>query len=425
MTKINPYKNALKQFEKVAEKLKLNKKLVASLAKPERIWQKEIFVKMDDGREEGFSAFRVQHNNFRGPFKGGIRYYPDVNLDEVKALAMWMTWKCAVVDIPFGGAKGGIKCNPKKLSLNEKERLTKKYTEEIFDIIGPHRDIPAPDVGTDGQVMAWILEAYSKKAGPVRNQGISNGARKNTPAVVTGKPLELGGSEGRIEATGRGCVVTIGQASRNLDIDLARATAVIQGCGNVGSIAAQLLHNLGVKIIALSDSKGGIYNSSGLNPSDVFEHKKETRSVIDYQGAKNITNEELLTLPCDILVPAALENQITKENAPNIKARIIAEAANGPTTPEADEILTKKGIFLIPDILANAGGVVVSYFEWKQNLEKEYWAEKEVNDKLEEKMVKAFKEVYRIHSKHNVDMRLAAYILGVKRVAKAAIARGL
>ena len=342
----------------------------------------------------------MQHSIARGPCKGGIRYHPDVTLDEVRALATWMTMKCAVLNLPFGGAKGGVICNPKEMSKEELERLTRRYTSEISMIIGPERDIPAPDVYTNSQVMAWIMDTYSM------NKGYS------TLGVVTGKPLGLGGSKGRKEATARGCVFTIREAAEKMRIDLKKATAAIQGYGNAGSIAAKLLHEMGVKVIAVSDSKGGILNENGINPVDVLKHKEKTGSVINHPRCKNITNEELLELECDILVPAALENVITSKNAHNIKAKIITEAANGPTTPEADKILNKKGVFIIPDILANAGGVTVSYFEWVQDLQAHFWTEDEVNAKLENCMVESFNDVYEIHEKENVDIRMAAYMLG-------------
>lgn len=410
---INPYEIALAQFDRSAKALKLDEDIIEMIKYPERVLEVSVQVRMDNGKIKRFPAWRVQHSTARGPAKGGIRYHPQVTRDEVKALATWMTVKCAVVDLPFGGAKGGVACNPKEMSKKELEGLTRRYASEIGPIIGPDKDIPAPDIYTNAQTMAWIMDTYSMNKGHC------------VPGVVTGKPIALGGSLGRNEATGRGCYFTIIEAAECLEIDLKKATAVIQGYGNAGSVVARLLDSLGVEILAVSDSKGGIYTPDGLNTTEVLKHKQKTKSVVNYPGTKNITNEELLELKCDILVPAALENQITQENAHNIKARIVAEAANGPTTPEADRILERQGTFVIPDVLCNAGGVVVSCFEWQQNLKWERWALKEVNEKLKKKMVGAFKRVYEIHREHNVDMRLAAYMLGVKRVAEAARIRGL
>jgi len=413
MTKENPFETAKQQIDIAAKKLNLDKDIVEWIKTPRRELIVNFPVKMDDGSIKIFTGYRVQHSIARGPCKGGIRYHPDVTLDEVRALATWMTMRCAVLNLPFGGAKGGVICNPKEMSKEELERLTRRYTSEISMIIGPERDIPAPDVYTNSQVMAWIMDTYSM------NKGYS------TLGVVTGKPLGLGGSKGRKEATARGCVFTIREAAKKMGIDLKKATAAIQGYGNAGSIAAKLLHEMGVKVIAVSDSKGGILNENGINPVDVLKHKEKTGSVINHPRCKNITNEELLELECDILVPAALENVITSKNAHNIKAKIIAEAANGPTTPEADKILNKKGVFIIPDILANAGGVTVSYFEWVQDLQAHFWTEDEVNAKLENCMVESFNDVYEIHEKENVDMRMAAYMLALTRVADAIKTRGV
>ena len=413
MTKENPFETAKQQIDIAAKKLNLDKDIVEWIKTPRRELIVNFPVKMDDGSIKIFTGYRVQHSIARGPCKGGIRYHPDVTLDEVRALATWMTMKCAVLNLPFGGAKGGVICNPKEMSKEELERLTRRYTSEISMIIGPERDIPAPDVYTNSQVMAWIMDTYSM------NKGYS------TLGVVTGKPLGLGGSKGRNEATARGCVFTIREAAKKMRIDLKKATAAIQGYGNAGSIAAKLLHEMGVKVIAVSDSKGGILNENGIDPVDVLKHKEKTGSVINHPRCKNITNEELLELECDILVPAALENVITSKNAHNIKAKIIAEAANGPTTPEADKILNKKGVFIIPDILANAGGVTVSYFEWVQDLQAHFWTEDEVNAKLENCMVESFNDVYEIHEKENVDMRMAAYMLALTRVADAIKTRGV
>jgi glutamate dehydrogenase/leucine dehydrogenase len=368
---------------------------------------------MDDGTVKVFEGFRVQHNNSRGPCKGGIRYHPNVSFDEVQALASWMTWKCATVNIPFGGAKGGIICDPKNLSKNELERLTRRYAYEISDFIGPDRDIPAPDVYTDAQVMAWIMDTYSMTRG------------HSVPGVVTGKPTFLGGSLGRHEATARGCVFTIRAACEVKKIDHKKATAAIQGFGNAGSIAAELLHKIGMKVIAVSDSKGGILNVKGLDIPKVVAYKNKTGSVAKFPGAKAVSSNDVLELDCDVLVPAALENQITLTNAHQVKARIVAEAANGPTTPGADRILFDNGVLVIPDILANAGGVTVSYFEWVQDLQELFWDVDEVNRKLEKIMGKAFADVHDSSKNYKVDMRTGAYILAIDRVAKATESRGI
>jgi glutamate dehydrogenase/leucine dehydrogenase len=413
MVEGNPFEMAKQQIDVAAKKLNLDKDIIEWIKTPRRELTVNFPVKMDDGSIKIFAGYRVQHNIARGPCKGGIRYHPDVTLDEVRALAAWMTMKCAVVNLPYGGAKGGVICNPKEMSQGELERLTRRYTSEIGIIIGPERDIPAPDVYTNPKTMAWIMDTYSM------NKGYS------TLGVVTGKPLGIGGSKGRNEATARGCVFTVREAAKKLGLDLKKTTGVVQGYGNAGSIAARLLDELGVKIIAISDSKGGIYNKDGLNPSKVLKHKQKTGSVVNYSGSKNITNEELFELECDILVPAALENVITEKNADKIKAKIIAEAANGPTTPEADKILDKKGVFLVPDILANAGGVTVSYFEWVQDLQAHFWTEDEVNAKLESTMVEAFNDVFEIHDRENADMRMAAYMLALTRVADAIKTRGV
>jgi glutamate dehydrogenase (NAD(P)+) len=368
---------------------------------------------MDDGSIRVFEGYRVQHNIARGPGKGGIRYHPGVSLDEVKALASWMTWKCATVNIPLGGAKGGIICDPHQLSKGELERLTRRYAAEISMIIGPDRDIPAPDVYTDGQIMAWIMDTFSMMAG------------SNAPGVVTGKPIFLGGSLGRNEATARGCTFVIREACKTKQIELGGATVAIQGFGNAGSIAADLLYRDGAKIVAVSDSKGGIHNQSGLDVPALLTHKRKTGAVADFPGSTPISNEALLELPCEILIPAALENQITGANADRIQARIVAEAANGPTTPGADAILFKKGIVVLPDILANAGGVTVSYFEWVQDLAADFWDEDVVNKKLEKVMVRSFNDVLAMATTHNVDMRTGAFILAIDRVAMATRTRGI
>jgi len=383
------------------------------MGKCERELTANFPVRMDNGKVIIFTGFRVQHSDSRGPSKGGIRYHPDVTLDETKALAAQMTLKAAVANIPYGGAKGSVICNPKLMSQNELMRLTRRYTCEISLLIGPERDIPAPDVGTNPQIMAWIMDTYSMAKG------------YSVPAVVTGKPLELGGSKGRFAATGRGCMISAQLAAKQKNLSLKEATVAVQGAGNVAASAAKLLAKEGCQIIAISDSKGGVYSSKGLNIESVLNHKKETSSVIDFKGADTITNAELLTLPCDILVPAAMENQITADNASQIKARIIVEGANGPTTPEASKILYANGILAVPDILANIGGVVVSYFEWVQNIQSLFWEEEEVNDNLRRLMTSAFMEVLGISQAKKTDMRSAAYMLAVKRVAGAMAIRGI
>ena len=404
---------ALEQLKIAAEKLDLDPGIHEILKKPKRSITVSVTIKMDDCSIGVFNGVRVQHWDVRGPFKGGLRYHPDVTLDDVTALAMWMTWKCAVVDLPYGGAKGGISCNPKKMSQGELERLTRRYVSLIFDYLGPHRDVPAPDVYTNAQTMAWIMDTYSQLKG------------YRIPESATGKPVEIGGSWGRTEATGRGVIHCVKQASKNNGLKLKGAQIVIQGFGNVGYHAAVAAQEIGCKVIAVSDSTGGILCPDGLNPPDVLAHKGKTGSVQKYKGCKNISNQELLELKCDVLIPAALENQIKRENADKIKTKMVAEAANGPTTPEADKILYEKEICLIPDILANSGGVTVSYFEWVQNLTREQWPLEVVNRKLEEKMTKAFNDVEAIVSKEESDMRTGALMLGVGRVANAIKVLGL
>jgi glutamate dehydrogenase (NAD(P)+) len=398
---INPWHVAQQQFDIAADKLNLDPGLRQVLREPRRELHVHFPVKMDDGSVQVFAGFRVQHNLGRGPAKGGIRYHQDVSIDEVKALAMWMTWKCAVVGIPFGGGKGGVIVDPKKLSARELENLTRRFTTEISVLIGPERDIPAPDVNTNAQTMAWMMDTYSMHIG------------YTVPGVVTGKPISLGGSEGRNEATARGTVYCIVEAARHLHLHLDDATVVVQGFGNAGSIAAQLMVAEGAKILAVSDSTGGIHNPEGLDIARVISWKAEHGTVVGFPGARSVTNEEILEIECDILIPAALENQITANNAERIKAKIVAEAANGPTTPEADEILFRRGIFMIPDILCNAGGVTVSYFEWVQDLNRDHWSLEIVNTKLHEIMTKAFRETLEIAEREQVAMRLAAYLLAV------------
>ena len=412
---INPFQVALKQLEEAAEILKLDSGIHQVLANPKRVLTVSIPTKMDDGSIKVFTGFRSQHNDARGPCKGGIRYHPGVTIDEVKALSMWMTWKCAIANIPYGGGKGGIICNPKEMSEGEKERMTRRFAYLIADIIGPKTDIPAPDVYTRPQEMAWIMDTYSAlKGGYVQ------------PEIITGKPIPVGGSLGRNEATGRGLAYTVREAAKKQNIDMKQSTVVVQGFGNAGQFAAKLIEEQGAKLIAVSDTKGAIYKQDGINVNALIKHKQETGSVINFNGSNSLSsNEELLETECTILVPAALENQIIQKNANNIKATIIAEAANGPTTPEADKILYEKNILVIPDVLANGGGVTVSYFEWLQNIRREYWTEKEVNNKLDVNITESFLDVYNTHKEYQVDMRKAATLLAINRVAEATKIRGI
>jgi len=409
----NPFEIVQQRIDAICEKIKINEVCHLRLKHCKREFIVHFPVKMDDGQVKIFTGYRVQHNDIRGPTKGGIRYHPEVTLDETRALAALMTLKSSVVNIPFGGAKGAVICDPKTMSQNELERLTRRYTSEISLLIGPETDIPAPDVGTNPQVMAWIMDTYSM------NKGYS------VLGVVTGKPIEIGGSRGRLEATGRGCTIVARLAAKQLGINLEGATVAVQGFGNVGSVAARLLSKEGCRIIGVSDSRGGIRHPKGLNVESVLRHKKETGSVVGFKGSGTVSNAELLGLPCDLLVPAALEGTINAANAASVKARMIIEGANGPTTPEADKILIDKGIFLLPDILANAGGVVVSYFEWVQDLQSLFWSEDEVNRQLETVMTNSFQEVLAMSQRHKVDMRNAAYMLAVKRIADATEARGI
>jgi glutamate dehydrogenase/leucine dehydrogenase len=404
---------ALSQLRLATRKLCLEPGIYRMLSLPKRSISVSVDIRMDNGVVGVFNGIRVQHWDARGPFKGGIRYTPNVTIDDITALAMLMTWKCAIANIPFGGAKGGISVNTKKMSKHELERLTRRYVSLIAEYLGPHRDIPAPDMYTDAQTMAWIMDTYSQLKGYM------------IPESVTGKPVEIGGSWGRTEATGRGVIHCVKQAAENNDLKLKNATVVIQGFGNVGYHAAAAAQEVGAKVIAVSDSTGGIYGSDGLNIPNVMAHKEKTNSVQNYKDCKNITNEELLELPCDVLIPAALENQITCKNADKIRAKMVAEAANGPTTPDADKVLYEKGICLIPDILANSGGVTVSYFEWVQNLTREQWPLETVNSKLEEKMTKAFNDVVALAEREESDMRTGALMLGVGRVANAIKTLGL
>jgi len=401
------------QLDEIAGILNLDPAIHAILREPTREFHVSIPVKMDDGQTKVFKGFRVQHNDARGPFKGGIRFHPEETIDTIRALAMLMTWKATIVDIPFGGGKGGVVCNPKEMSNGELERLSRGYMDAMWQRIGPDRDIPAPDVYTNPQIMAWMMDEYSKLVGYY------------SPEVITGKPVPLGGSLGRGDATARGGVYTIIEAAKHLNIDLSTATAAVQGYGNAGANAALLMHSmLGCKIVAVSDSKGGIYNKHGLEPRQVLEHKQKTGSVINFPEAENISNEALLELEVDVLCPAALENVITEENAPRIKAKIVAELANGPATSEADEILYQNGVFSIPDFLCNAGGVAVSYFEWVQSLDKYYWDEEDIHKRLGKIMAKAFYNVLDESLKRKIDMRLAAYVLAVSRVAEVMKLRG-
>ncbi|HEU0026326.1 MAG TPA: Glu/Leu/Phe/Val dehydrogenase [Ktedonobacterales bacterium] len=409
----NPWEMAQAQFDAAADRLKLNDDLRAILREPKRELIVHFPVRMDDGSVRMFTGFRVQHNINRGPGKGGIRYDAHVSLDEVKALAMWMTWKCAVVNIPYGGAKGGVICNPKQLSAAELERLTRRYATEISLLIGPSSDIPAPDVNTNPQVMAWIMDTYSM------HQGFT------VPAVVTGKPIAIGGSEGRVEATATGVAAMVEMAAADMKMPLRGARVAVQGYGNAGAIAAKLLHDKGCRVVAVSDTQGGIYDESGLDPNNVLLHKQEHGSVIGYHGARLVSVEGVLEVPCDILIPAATEDQLTAENAPRVQARLIAEAANGPTTPEADRIFFERGVRVIPDVLANAAGVTVSYFEWVQDLQSFFWTSNEIAEKLSVVMTRAYGEVASLAQDEQCDMRLAAYMLAIQRVADATQLRGL
>jgi glutamate dehydrogenase (NAD(P)+) len=409
----NPWVSAEARFDNAAEKLGLDDGVRKVLRAPTREVTVNIPVQLDDGRLEVFTGYRVQHSMIRGPGKGGIRYAPDVTLDEVRALASWMTWKCAVVNIPFGGAKGGVICDPSLLSDNELERITRRYTAQIIDVIGPEVDVPAPDVNTNDRVMAWIMDTYSMHK------------RHATTAVVTGKPMELGGSRGRKEATGRGCMIVTQEALKRLGIVAADARVVIQGFGNVGGMAAKLMAAAGFKIVAIVEYDGAVFNPSGLDIPALAEHRKETGSIRDFAEGETIDRKEAMFLPCDVLVPAATENVITSENASRINCKILCEGANGPTTAIADEILAEKGIFVIPDILANAGGVTVSYFEWVQDRQGFFWNEDLVNTRLEEIMVASFADVIGFAARHRVDNRTAAYMLALDRVTVAMKLRGI
>ncbi|MDR3727927.1 MAG: Glu/Leu/Phe/Val dehydrogenase [Terracidiphilus sp.] len=409
----NAYDVALENFDTAADAMGLDNDTREMIKYPERVLTVTVPVRMDDGHIHRFEAYRVQHSSVRGPAKGGIRFHPQVTLDEVKALATWMTWKCAVVNIPFGGAKGGVTCDPKHMSQGELERMTRRYTSAILPLIGPEQDIPAPDVYTNSQTMAWIMDTYSMTKGyPI-------------PGVVTGKPISLGGSLGRNEATGRGVFYTIQSACEHLNMSLPGATVAVQGFGNAGSIAAQLLHSAGAKVIAVSDSTGCVYNKDGLNIPELIHMKALCGHVEGFPESEPISPAELLALKCDILVPAALENTIREDNAAAVRATIIAEAANGPVTPAADRILEAKGVFLIPDILCNAGGVTVSYFEWVQDEQHLFWEAQDVYNRLERVMTTSFRDVLKIHLERKVPMRIAANMLGIGRVAEAVKLRGI
>ncbi len=407
------YAIALTQFNSTADRLGLDDGVRTLLSVPKRELTVNFPVTMDDDSVQVFTGYRIQHNVVRGPAKGGIRYHPQVSLGEVRALAMWMTWKCALVDIPYGGAKGGVKCDPKQLSRGELERLTRRYTSEISIIIGPESDIPAPDVNTNAQVMAWIMDTYSMNVG------------HPAPGVVTGKPLELGGSQGREEATGRGAAIIAGEAMSHVERPIEGATVAIQGFGNVGVYAARTLRDMGASVIAVSDSSGGVHDPQGLDPDELIAFRKEGGRFAEFPKYDRISNQELLELPCDILVPSALENQITADNADKVRAKMIVEGANGPTTPEADAILYDNGVTVVPDILANAGGVVVSYFEWVQDIQFHFWDLSEVREKMQKVLTTAFSEIVARQEAERLPMRDVALMLGVERVADAFKLRGV
>jgi len=411
--KENPFESMMERFDTAAKILGLDEGIYKYLKSPVKQVITSVPIFTDNGSIEVFEGYRVIHNDILGPSKGGIRYAPDITIDEMKALAAWMTWKCAIVNIPFGGAKGGIKCDPTKLSNTELEKLTRRFTANMLDVFGPERDIPAPDMNTNEQTMAWIMDTYSMHS------------KRNVTAVVTGKPMILGGSQGRREATGRGVMIVSIAAMQKLRIKPTEATAIVQGFGNVGSIAAQLLQEHGVKIIALSDVNSAIYNNEGLNVNEVIDYVGKKKTLTNFPKAEKITNAELLELECDLLVPAAKEDQITSKNAKKLKCKIIAEGANGPTTAKADPVLQEKGILVIPDILANAGGVTVSYFEWVQDRMGFFWTLNRVNTRLDRMMNEAFVNVYKVAAQYNVSLRIGAYILAIDKVAKTLKIRGI
>jgi glutamate dehydrogenase (NAD(P)+) len=409
----DPWEMALRQFSLAADRLGLKRGIRDVLGRPHREFTVHFPVQMDDGSVRMFTGYRVVHNGTLGPTKGGLRYSPHVRDSEVRALAMWMTWKCALNHLPYGGAKGGVTCDPSLLSAAELERLTRRYATEISPLVGPHEDIPAPDVGTNAQIMAWFMDTYSMHRG------------YSVPTVVTGKPVVVGGSAGRLEATGRGVMIAAREAARYLGRSLAGSRVVVQGSGNVGSVAARLLHAQGCTVVGLSDVRGGIYNPKGFDPNAALAHLRETGALAGYPGADAVSNAELLELACDILVPAAIEGQITTANAARIRASMIVEGANGPTTPEADEILNARGVTIVPDILANAGGVIVSYFEWVQDLQSYFWSEEEINENLERLMLHSVEQVMRFAREQEVSLRTGALIFAVKRVADALTTRGI
>jgi glutamate dehydrogenase len=408
----NPYEIVKELLKDSVTELGYDENIYHILKKPMRVLEVSIPVRMDNGEICNFTGYRSQHLDILGPTKGGIRFHPKVNADEVKALSIWMSLKSAILDLPLGGGKGGVIVDPRELSERELEELSRTYIRKITPIIGPQKDIPAPDVNTSPEVMGWMIDEYDKLRG------------YNIPGMLTGKPIIIGGSQGRLEATGRGVVITIREAARVLEMDLSKSTAALQGFGNVGSMTAKFLHELGVKVVAVTDVNGGIYSKEGLDIPELLSFVSEGKSVTEYTKADSLKSEDLFSLPVDIFIPAAIENQITKDTAPSIKAKIVAEAANGPTTPEGDRILEENGVFVIPDILCNAGGVTVSYFEWVQNAMNYYWKEEEVNQKLEERMVAAFENVSKLREEQNTRMRKAAYMVGIKHIVKAFKARG-
>lgn len=410
---LSALENAMRQFDEAAAKMNIEPAMLDILKQPRRAVIVKLPILMDSGKFRVFTGYRVQHSITRGPAKGGIRYHPNVTLDEVSALAAWMTWKCAIVNIPFGGAKGGIACDPTTMSRNELERLTRRYTADLIDIIGPDIDVPAPDVNTDAQIMAWMMDTYSMHA------------RHTVTSIVTGKPIEVGGSHGRREATGRGVLFTIREACKHKNINLRGARCVVQGFGNVGSVTADLLYKDGAKLVGVCDVYGGLQNPNGIDIPDLINYVKKNKKVVGYPNAKPITSDDILKLECDVLVPAALENVITERNARDIKAVIVAEGANGPTTPDADKILESRGIFLIPDILCNSGGVTVSYFEWVQDRMGYFWSEDEVNGRLENIMVRAFSDVLQMSITNKSNMRIAAFMLAIRRVLDVMMLRGV
>ncbi len=411
-TSLNPFVRAQQSFKEAVETLGLEPAVYEILKQPMRTFEVAVPFVRDDGTLQVFTGYRVQHNDALGPTKGGLRFHPDVNVDEVKALAMWMSVKCSLLGLPYGGGKGGIACDVDQLSEGEIERLSREYIRAVSSVIGPDKDIPAPDVSTNPQIMAWMVDEYSRIRG------------ENTFGLITGKPLVIGGSKGRVEATGRGLVFATRQLATEMGIDFTKARIAVQGFGNVGSVAATISYRLGASIVAVSDKDGGLYNPSGIDLDDLLEYKRLNRNLVGYPKAEPISNKDLLELPVDILFPAALENQITADNAANIRARIVGEGANGPTTPEADAILFDKGVMVVPDVLGNAGGVTVSYFEWVQNQSRFYWSEDEVNQRLEDYMSRAMAEMHSMHERFGVTLRKAAYLVATDRLAQAMRVRG-